>query len=212
MKIYRELIKQLSQLLLILLLLLLLLLLLPVSVVMAIKRGVLNKYELQRRIQAARSQIERRSKAGQTRPESRLRGELWPGGNVVCSFAQAAAASAAKAAAPLAIATCCCWWCNGALCWSSLTLPAGSQLQMARLDAWLVVLLASWSCRTCCSCQSCQSWMGHRIALPWRTRALLWYLGEFKTKIRMWHTHDRPVPRPALLTAYCCCCSLINYN
>lgn len=137
MKIYRELIKQLSQLLL---MLLLLLLLLPVSVVMAIKRGVLNKYELQRRIQAARSQIERRSKAAQTRPESRLRGELWPGGNVVCSFAQAAAA---KAAAPLAIATCCCWWCNGALCWSSLTLPAGSQLQMARLDAWLVVLLAS---------------------------------------------------------------------
>lgn len=118
----------------------------------------------------------------------------------------------AKAAAPLAIATCCCWWCNGSLCWSSLTLPAGSQLQMARLDAWLVVLLASWSCRTCCSCQSYQSWMGHRIALPWRTRALHWYLGEFKTKIRMWHTHDRPVPRPALLTAYCCCCSLINYN
>lgn len=119
---------------------LLLLLLLPVSVVMAIKRGVLNKYELQRRIQAARSQIERRSKAGQTRPESRA-GELWPGGNDVCSFAQATAA-AAKAAAPLAIATCC-WWCNGALCWSPLTLPAGSQLQMARLDAWLVVLLAS---------------------------------------------------------------------
>lgn len=153
--------------LLLLPLLMLLLLLLPVSVVMAIKRGVLNKYESARRIQASADQ----SWPNQTRTSKTE--ELTERGNKAaaqcCSFASAEQQQqqqqqllhlqwqllAGVGAAAAATVLC------ASLDW--LFLP-GSQLQMACLDAWPVGL-GGW--RTCCR-------TGHRLALPGHDLANAW--------------------------------------
>lgn len=162
---------------------------------MAIKRGVLNKYELQRRIQAAWSPIERRSKLA--KPDQN---QDWQCCVLLCSGSSSSSScSTCNCNLLLVVQRCFVPVSTDSSCWQPVANGTpGCLVTCLALEVGAVEPATSY-----------QSWMGHRLALAWPKRALLWYLGEFKSKIRMWHTHDRPVPRPALLNAHCAVASSI---